>query len=157
MLLDEDARTEPVAAPADAPDLRRLLDRVAPAVVVVDESILGGGGSRELSALAGAGPRTAFIVVGMHEHPAYLARRRAAGAADYVRLDEAERLAGSVVSATGSSAPFTAGRRRTGSRALSVVPSPGSDSTVSVPLSSSTRSRIPSRPKPSARADGSKP
>jgi DNA-binding NarL/FixJ family response regulator len=152
-LLESEPRIEPLAAIADLGDLSRLLERLTPPVVVVDEAILGSDGISGLPDLIAIAPTTTFIVVGMGDHPAYVGRARGAGAADYVRLDDAERLGPSVLAA----APLTAGRRRTGRRAVSIVPSPGADSTASVPPSSSTRSRMPARPNPSVAPDGSKP
>jgi DNA-binding NarL/FixJ family response regulator len=96
---------EPLAVTASAADLTRLLARVSTAVVVVDESALGAHGIGGLPAIVAAAPQSAFIVVGMHDHPAYVTRAREAGAADYVRLDDAERLAKSVVEASDASAP----------------------------------------------------
>ena len=79
---------------------------MSPAVVVVDESVLGPDGIAGLPAIVAATPQSAFIVVGMHDHPAYVARAREAGAADYVRLDDADRLGRAVVEASApSSAP----------------------------------------------------
>src|SRR5688572_29015224 len=146
---------EPLAVSATAADLTRLLARMSPAVVVVDESVLGTHGIAGLPAIVAAAPQSAFDVVGMHDHPAYVTRAREAGAADYVRLDDADRLGRAVVEASEGSTPFAAGRRRAGSRAKTVVPAPGAVSTVSRPPSSSTRSRIPSRPKPPVCSDGS--
>jgi DNA-binding NarL/FixJ family response regulator len=154
-LFQSEPGVEPLAATASWKDLARLLANVSPAVVVVDESVLGPDGIAWLPAIVAATPQSAFIVVGMHDHPAYIARARAAGAADYVRLDDADRLGRAVVEASDRSAPFSAGRRRTGSRAMTVVPAAGAVSTVSRPPSSSTRSRIPSIPNPSVCSDGS--
>jgi DNA-binding NarL/FixJ family response regulator len=156
-LLETEPCVEPVAGVADLGDLRRLLARVAPPVVVVDEAVLGSDGIHGLPELIAAAPGTAFVVVGLGDHEVYVTRAREAGAADYVRLDDAERLGRAVVAAMEASAPFTAGRRRTGSRAATAVPAPGAASTVRMPPSSSTRSRIPIRPKPSDVAPGSKP
>jgi len=153
-LFQSEPGVEPLAATASAEDLARLLSTVSPAVVVVDESVLGSDGIAGLPAIAATAPQSAFIVVGMHDHPAYVTRAREAGAADYVRLDDADRLGRVVVEAGDRSTSFAAGRRRTGSRARTVVPAPGALSTVSRPPSSSTRSRIPSRPKPPVCSDG---
>ena len=120
-LLENEPRVEPLAAIADLADLRRLLKRVAPPVVVVDEAILGPDGIVALADLIADAPATAFVVVGMGEHPMYVTRAREAGAADYVRLDEAERLGRSVVEASEASAPLTAAGRRAGRRAMRVV------------------------------------
>jgi DNA-binding NarL/FixJ family response regulator len=154
-LFQSEPGVEPLAVTASAEDLARLLATVSPAVVVVEESVLGPDGIAGLPAIVAATPQSAFIVVGMNEHPAYVARARAAGAADYVRLDDADRLGRAVVEASDRSRPFAAGRRRAGSRARTVVPAPGAVSTVSRPPSSSTRSRIPSRPKPPVCSEGS--
>jgi DNA-binding NarL/FixJ family response regulator len=152
-LLEADADVEPLAATADVGDLATLLGRVTPAAVIIDDALLKDSGIRSLSVL-GAAPGTAFVVVGMQDHPAYAARARALGAADYVRLDEADRLGRAVIE---TAAPFRPDRRRTGRRAVTVVPALGADSTVSRPPASSTRSRIPTRPKPSARSESSNP
>ena len=156
-LLENEPAIEPVATIADLADLRRLLVRVTAPVVIVDEAILGTDGITALPGLVGDAPTAAFVVVGMGDHPRYVTRAREAGAADYVRMDEAERLGRSVVAASERSAPSTTGRRRDGSRALIVVPAPGDDATLSSPPSNSTRSRMPSRPNPPAVSSGSKP
>jgi DNA-binding NarL/FixJ family response regulator len=156
-LLESEPGVEPLAAMADLGDLRRLLQRVAPPVVIVDEAILGPEGNGALRDLVAEVPAAAFVVVGMGDHPMYVTRALEAGASDYVRLDEAERLVRSVVQASEWSAPFAAGRRRAGSRVVTVVPTPGVDATLNSPPSSSTRSRMPSSPNPAARASGSKP
>lgn len=95
-VLEADPHIEPLAAIADLADLTRLLERMAPPVVVVDEAVLGRDGISGLRELVATAPATAFVVVGLGEHPMYLTRAREAGAADYVRLEDAERL-GSVV------------------------------------------------------------
>lgn len=122
-LLETEPGIEPLAAIAELGDLKRLLARLAPPVVVVDEAVLGDDGISGLEALVAGAPETAFIVVGLGEHPLYVTRAREAGAADYIRLDEAERLGDAVLAA----APMTSGRRRTGKRAMTVVPEPGAD------------------------------
>lgn len=156
-LLEREPGVEPLAATADLADMIRLLERLAPAVVVVDQSVLGEAGSDALATLAEVAPQARFVVVGMHDHPAYVTWARDAGAADYVRLDEAaDRLATVVSEASERGAPISAGRRA-GSRAVTVVPAPGADSTVRLPPSSSTRSRMPASPNPRDMADSSKP
>lgn len=107
-LLEAEPGIEPLSATADAADLIRLLGRVAPAVVVVDESVLGSAGIGWLPTLVKAAPETAFIVVGMHDHPGYVTRARDAGAADYMLLDDPERLGRSVLEAGTRSAPSSA-------------------------------------------------
>lgn len=135
-----------VAATASVAELFRLLAGTPAAVVVIHEALVDATDRRRLRALVAAAPQASFIVVGMHDHAGYVERVRQAGARDYVRLDDAERLNRIVVEAGERSAPSVAARRRTGSRAVSLVPSPGADSIASVPPSSSTRSRIPSSP-----------
>lgn len=156
-LLEGEEGIEPLGATADLADLLRLLGRVTPAAVVVDESIFGAAGVRWLPMLARAAPCAALVVVGMHDHPAFVTRARDAGAADYVRLDDADRLGRVVVAASERALPSAAGRRRAGRRAVTVVPDPGADSMSRLPPRSSTRSRIPATPKPPDEADGSNP
>jgi DNA-binding NarL/FixJ family response regulator len=156
-LLENEPGIEPLAELAGIADLRRLLERVTPRVVIVDEAMLGPDGIAALPELIEEAPGAAYIVVGMGDHPMYITRAREAGAADYVRLDEAERLGNSVFEASGSSAPLTTARRRAGSRAMTVVPASGADDTPNSPPSSSTRSRMPRSPNPSAVSSGSKP
>jgi two-component system, NarL family, response regulator DevR len=98
-LLDAEPGVEPLASATNIGDLLRLLRRVAPDVVIIDESVLGSAGTGWLETLVTNAPGTAFIVVGMHDHPAFVTRARDAGAVDYVRLDEAQRLVRAVVEA----------------------------------------------------------
>ena len=153
-LLETEPGIEPLAATADTGDLLRLVRRVAPAVAIVDESVLGDQGVARLPQLVAAAPQTAFVVVGMYDQSTYATRAREAGAVDYVCLDDADRLGRSVLEASERSAPF---RRRTGNRAVRVVPSPGAESMIRRPPRRSTRSRMPTSPNPPARSDGSKP
>ena len=148
---------EPVGATADPADLIRLLERVVADVIVLHDSVFGAAGLGSLPLVARAAPRAAVLVVGMHDHPAFARRARDAGAAAYVRLDDAERLGRAVVEASEDSAPLVARRRRTGRRAVTVVPTPGEASITRLPPRSSTRSRMPRRPKPSGASDGSNP
>jgi DNA-binding NarL/FixJ family response regulator len=108
-LLECEPHVEPAAMLANLADLRRLLERVAPPVVIVDDGMLGRDGIAALPGLVVDAPAAAFIVVGMGEHPSYVRRAREAGATDYVRLDDAERLTVSVRAASEASAPFAAG------------------------------------------------
>ncbi len=112
---------------ADLSGTLSMLGRCPPDVVVVDEGLLGETVARRLAALA---PSTAFVVLGMSDHPGFAARARAAGAVDYVRLDDAAERVAAAVSAAGSAASSgsSASRRRTGSRAVTVVPAPGAES-----------------------------
>ena len=90
-LLSAEPGIEPITATADAADLAWLLHSVAPAVAVVDESAFG-----MLPELTRAVPSTRFVMVGMQDHPGFVTRAREAGATDYVRLDEPERLVAAV-------------------------------------------------------------
>jgi DNA-binding NarL/FixJ family response regulator len=146
-LMQAEPAIEPLAATASARDLAQLLISLSPAVVIIDESALGADGIASLPALMEDAPQSAFVIVGMHDDPAYVTHARRAGAYDYVLLDDAERLGSAVREAADRSASFAVGRRRTASRAMTVVPDPGAESIASQPPSSSTRSRIPSRPK----------
>ena len=104
----------------------RLLGWLRPAVVVVEQSVLGIPGLDALATLVEVAPQAAFIVVGMHDHPGYVAWARDAGAVDYVCLDEAvDRLGPSVVEAAEPRVPVDVARRTAGSRAITVVPAPG--------------------------------
>ena len=86
-----------------ARDLREttwLLRAVSPDVVLLDSHVLGDAGMRRLAALRGIAPDSAFLVLGMGDHPAYGTQAREAGAADYVRLDlAADRLGEAIASA----------------------------------------------------------
>src|SRR5262245_30019087 len=90
-LLSAEPGLEPITATGGAADLAWLLDSVAPAVAVVDESVFA-----LLPELAAAVPATRFLMVGMQDHPGFVTRAREAGATDYVRLDEPERLVAAV-------------------------------------------------------------
>ena len=99
-LLDGEAGIEPLAATADLTDMVRLLGWLRPAVVVVEQSVLRSAGLDALATLVEVAPQAAFIVVGMHDDPGYVAWARDAGAVDYVCLDEAvDRLGPSVIEA----------------------------------------------------------
>jgi DNA-binding NarL/FixJ family response regulator len=132
-LLDAEPGIEPLAATADGADLVRLLRSLAPAVVVVDESVVASAEDGWLPTLVATMPHIAFIVVGMEDDRACLKWARQAGAADYVCVDEAERLGRSVVEASSRVAPFAAGWRPTGRPAISVVPAPGGESIAGPP------------------------
>ena len=70
-----------------------LLRAVSPDVVLLDDV-------RHLEKLRSIAPRSVFLVLGMGDHPAYGTQARAAGAADYVRLDRAaDQLAGAIAAA----------------------------------------------------------
>jgi DNA-binding NarL/FixJ family response regulator len=102
IVLDAAPGLQPVGVAADLSGMIAVLRRSAPDVVFVDRTVLGAAGLRRLSTLAALAPATAFVVIGMSDHPGFGARARAAGAVDYVRLDDpAERVAGAA-SAAGS-------------------------------------------------------
>ena len=82
-----------LGAAGDLRDTVRLIRSFQPDIVLLDVGVLGDEGVRRLPILRSAAPTTAFLVLGMGDHPAYAAHARRAGAADYVRLDQAaERL-----------------------------------------------------------------
>lgn len=89
---------------ADVSGTMSMLRRSPPDVVVVDGSLLGEAGFRRLPTFMALAPSTAFVVIGMGDHPGFAARARAAGAADYVRLDDAAERVAAAVSAAGSGA-----------------------------------------------------
>lgn len=142
-LFESASGVQPIAVTTTVAVLLRLLSRTPAAVVVIDELLIR---DTELHTLTAVAPQAAFVVVGMHDHPGYVQRAIDAGAIDYVRLDDAERLVRAVAAAGERSRPSVATRRRAGTRAMTLVPSPGADSTASVPPSSSMRSRMPSSP-----------
>ncbi|HET8755942.1 MAG TPA: hypothetical protein VFM58_08030, partial [Solirubrobacteraceae bacterium] len=86
-----DAAIRPVGAAADLAGVIGLLDRSAPDVVVLHDSLFGASGLGSLGLVARAAPGAALLIVGMHDHPAFVRRAHEAGAADYVRLDDADR------------------------------------------------------------------
>jgi chemotaxis response regulator CheB len=93
-LLEREPALVAVGTASDLPDTVRQLRACAPDVVVIDTRILGPAGVERLPTLTAEAPGAAFIVVGMGDHPGFGDRARAAGAADYVRLDQAsEQLA----------------------------------------------------------------
>ena len=142
-LLESASDAQPIAVTTTVAALLRRLSRTPAPVVVIDELLIR---DTELHTLTAVAPRAAFLVVGMHDHPGYVQRAIDAGAVDYARLDDAERLGRAVAAASERSAPSVAARRRAGSRAMTLVPSSGLDSIASDPPSSSTRSRMPSSP-----------
>ena len=142
-LFESASGVQPIAVTSSVATLLRLLSRTPAPVVVIDELLIR---DTELHTLTAVAPQAVFVVVGMHDHRGYVQRAIDAGAIDYVRLDDVERLVRTVAAASERSRSSDAARRRAGSRAMTLVPSPGADSTASVPPSSSTRSRMPSSP-----------
>jgi DNA-binding NarL/FixJ family response regulator len=87
--LDGDSRVHLFGAAQDLRNTMRLLRAFQPDIVLLDAGVLGDEGLRRLPLLRSAAPTTVFLVLGMGDHPAYAAHARRAGAADYVRLDQA--------------------------------------------------------------------
>ena len=88
-VLDGSPHVQMLGAAGDLRDTMRLLRSYQPDIVLLDAGVLGDAGLRRLPTLRGAAPRTAFLVLGMGDHPAYAAQAREAGAADYIRMDHA--------------------------------------------------------------------
>jgi NarL family two-component system response regulator LiaR len=99
-LVEAEPTLTPAGAASDLAETVRLVRAATPDVVLVDNRLLGRAGVARLSMLAAAAPLTAVILIGMGDHPSLPRRARAAGAAGYVRLDQAaERLASAALSA----------------------------------------------------------
>ena len=79
-----------VAVAADLPATVRIMRDLRPHVVLVDRGLLGRPGLPWLPAIARAAPDAAIYVIGMGDHPRLQAQARGAGAAGYIRLDEAD-------------------------------------------------------------------
>jgi DNA-binding NarL/FixJ family response regulator len=94
-LLETEPGLEPVGVAAHLPAAIRQLRIIGPDVLLVDRRLLGHAGLRRLPMLALEAEGTAIVVIGMGDHPGLDALARSAGAAGYIRLDEAaERLSG---------------------------------------------------------------
>jgi two-component system response regulator DesR len=94
-LLETEPGLEPVGVAADLPAAIRQLRLLGPDVLLVSRRLLGDAGLRRLPMIALESEGTAIVVIGMGDHPGLDALVRSAGAAGYIRLDEAaERLAG---------------------------------------------------------------
>jgi DNA-binding NarL/FixJ family response regulator len=79
----------------------RLIRDLRPDAVLVDRTVLGPTGAGRLTMLASAVPATAVFLIGMGDHPGMQGYARDAGAAGYIRLDEApERLSGALALAS---------------------------------------------------------
>ena len=79
----------PIGTAGDLHDATTLLDFTQPELVLVDTSVLGGPDLPRLATLEAAAPHAAVIVIGTGDHPSYAAHARAAGAFDYVLVDDA--------------------------------------------------------------------
>jgi|tagenome__1003787_1003787.scaffolds.fasta_scaffold20520200_2 DNA-binding NarL/FixJ family response regulator len=98
-LLDSEPGVQVVGEAVDVLTTIRALRTASPDVLLVGTSILGDAGLKRLSMLAAEAPGVPIFVVGMGDHPRMEAHARAAGAAGYVRLDEApERLSSALAS-----------------------------------------------------------
>jgi DNA-binding NarL/FixJ family response regulator len=91
-LLDGEPGVQAMAEAADLSTAIHAIRASPPDVVLVDRSALGEAGLKRLPLLAAA-PGAGIFLVGMGDHPRLEAHARQAGAAGYLRLDEApERL-----------------------------------------------------------------
>jgi two-component system response regulator DesR len=97
-LLEIEPGLEPVGEAATLPVAIRRLRALRPEILLVDRRLLGGAGLPRLPMLAGEAVGTAIVVVGMGDHPGLDAYAERAGAAGYLRLDEAAERVSSVVS-----------------------------------------------------------
>jgi DNA-binding NarL/FixJ family response regulator len=98
-LVDSEPGLNAVGVACDLPTAIRMIRSTAPDVVLVDRTVLGGVGFNRLPMLAAAAPGAAVFLIGMGDHPAIDTHARRAGAAGYIRLDEApERLSSALVS-----------------------------------------------------------
>lgn len=88
-LIETEAGLEAVGEAADLPAAVRQLRVLQPEIVLVDRRLLGGPGLPRLALLAWEAGNTAIVVVGMGDHPGLDAQARRAGAAAYLRLDQA--------------------------------------------------------------------
>jgi two-component system response regulator DesR len=96
-MLETEPGLEPVGVAADLPAAIRQLRTLSPDVLLVDRRLLGHAGLRRLPMLALEAEGTAIVVIGMADHPGLEAVARQAGAAGYIRLDEAAERMASVV------------------------------------------------------------
>jgi DNA-binding NarL/FixJ family response regulator len=99
-LLETEPDLEPVGEAAALPAAIRQLRSLRPELLLVDRRLLGGAALPRLPMLASQAGDTAIVVVGMSDHPGLDAHARQAGAAGYLRLDEAAERVSSVVSSS---------------------------------------------------------
>jgi DNA-binding NarL/FixJ family response regulator len=79
-----------VGEAADLLTAIRSIRGARPDAVLVDRALLGDAGLARLPVLTSAAPGVAVFFVGMGDHPRLEAHARRAGAAGYIRLDEAQ-------------------------------------------------------------------
>jgi two-component system chemotaxis response regulator CheB len=94
-LVETEPRLEPVGAAPDLAAAIRMLRTLHPDILIVDRTLLGEAGLRRLPMLTAESESTAVVLVGMGDHPGIEALAREAGAAAYIRLDEAAERVGS--------------------------------------------------------------
>jgi two-component system response regulator DesR len=98
-LLESEPGARPAGIAGDLPTAIRMIRTTSPDAVLVDRTVLGPVGLGRLAILAAAAPGVAVFLVGMGDHPRLDGVARDAGAAGYIRLDEApERLSGALAS-----------------------------------------------------------
>jgi DNA-binding NarL/FixJ family response regulator len=88
-LLEAEPALTPVGSAEDYAAVVRMTVDLRPNVVLVDRRILGAAGLERIPVVVGAAPGVAVFLVGMGDHPRIDAHARRAGAAGYLRLDEA--------------------------------------------------------------------
>jgi DNA-binding NarL/FixJ family response regulator len=88
-LLEAEPALTPVGSAEDFEALVRMTAELRPDVVLVDRRVLGAEGLARIPTLAGASADVAIYLVAMGDHPRCDAQARQAGAAGYLRLDEA--------------------------------------------------------------------
>jgi two-component system response regulator DesR len=96
-LLESEPGMCPDGIAGDLATALRLVGSTSPDALLIDRTVLGPTGLGQLAALAAAAPGVGVFLVGMGDHPRLDAAARDAGAAGYIRLDEApERLSGAL-------------------------------------------------------------
>lgn len=88
-LLELEPGVDLVASAGDLAAAVRFLRELRPDVVLIERVLLGAPGMPWLPALVQDAPHASIFVVGMGDHPRLEARARDAGAAGYIRLDDA--------------------------------------------------------------------
>jgi DNA-binding NarL/FixJ family response regulator len=94
-LLETEPGLEPVGVAPELATAIRMLRTLRPDLLLVDRTLLGEAGLRRLPMLKAASESTTIVLVGMGDHPGIEGAAREAGAAAYIRLDEAADRVGS--------------------------------------------------------------